>query len=72
MRCLDGTYVSVEAEHLGAYVNEQSFRSNERKNNDGGRFRTAGPKVVGKRLMYKEIIARRDGKGPRRGKGATA
>ncbi|MGV3719720.1 MAG: IS1595 family transposase [Actinomycetota bacterium] len=70
-RCLIGTYVSVEAEHLGRYVDEEVYRFNQRKDNDSGRFQTAGPGIVGKRLTYKELIARPEGMGPRRGKGAT-
>ncbi len=37
-RALKGTYVSVEPFHLNAYVVEQTFRYNERKDNDGGRL----------------------------------
>jgi transposase-like protein len=38
-RTIKGTYVSVEPFHLGRYPGEQSFRFNEREDNDGGRFR---------------------------------
>jgi transposase-like protein len=55
-RSINGTYVAVDAQHLERYVDEQVFRFNERKNNDGGRFGLALPGVVGKRLMYKELI----------------
>ena len=54
-RTLKGTYVSVEPFHLNAYVVEQTFRYNERKDHDGGRFRIVLRGVSGKRLTYKEL-----------------
>jgi transposase-like protein len=54
-RALKGTYVSVEPSHLDAYVVEQTFRFNERKANDGGRFRKVLASVSGKRVTYKEL-----------------
>jgi transposase-like protein len=54
-RALKGTYVSVEPFHLDAYVKEQTFRFNERKDNDNGRFRAVLGAVSGKRLTYKEL-----------------
>ena len=55
-RALKGTYVSVEPAHLQAYVIEQAYRFNERKDVDGGRFRKVLANVVGKRLTYQELI----------------
>lgn len=57
-RGLKGTYVSVEPFHLFRYLDEQSFRFNERKNEDGdaGRFEEILGDVVGKRLTYKQLI----------------
>lgn len=55
-RALKGTYVSVEPTHLNAYVVEQTYRFNERKDNDGGRFRRVVGAVTGKRITYKELI----------------
>jgi transposase-like protein len=55
-RALKGTYVSVEPAHLDAYVVEQTFRFNERKDKDGGRFRKVLGAVSGKRITYKELI----------------
>ncbi len=55
-RALKGTYVSVEPFHLDAYVKEQTFRFNERKKNDDGRFREVLGAVAGKRITYKELI----------------
>jgi transposase-like protein len=54
-RALKGTYVSVEPAHLNAYTVEQTFRFNERKDVDGGRFRTVLANVTGKRVTYKEL-----------------
>jgi transposase-like protein len=56
-RTLKGTYVSVEPFHLNAYVVEQTFRYNERRHDDGGRFRRVLGAVSGKRITYKELIA---------------
>jgi transposase-like protein len=55
-RSIDGTYVSVDAPHLGRYVDEQVFRFNERHRNDAGRFEVVMPGVVGKRITYKQLI----------------
>jgi hypothetical protein len=55
-RTIKGTYVSVEPFHLGAYLDEQSFRFNERQRVDSDRFRTVLSSVVGKRLTYMELI----------------
>ncbi|MBV9482072.1 MAG: IS1595 family transposase [Verrucomicrobia bacterium] len=51
-RALKGTYVSVNAEHLFRYLDEQSFRFNERKLNDAGRFLKAVAGIIGRRLTY--------------------
>jgi transposase-like protein len=55
-RCIKGTHVSIEPFHLAAYVDSEAFRFNHRKVDDGGRFATAMPGVVGKRLTYKQLI----------------
>jgi transposase-like protein len=55
-RTLSGTYVSVEPFHLSAYVDEQSFRFNQRKDDDAGRFLKAMAMVPTARLTYKELI----------------
>lgn len=54
-RSLGGTYVSVEPFHLSAYVDEQAFRFNQRKDNDAGRFLKALSQVTGRRLTYKDL-----------------
>lgn len=54
-RTIRGTYVSVEPFHLFRYLDEQSFRFNQRKNDDRGRFVEALRTVVGRRLTYHEL-----------------
>jgi hypothetical protein len=55
-RAIKGTHVSVEPFHLAAYVDSEAFRFNHRKMGDGGRFATAMPGIIGKRLTYKALI----------------
>jgi len=54
-RSIKGTYISVEPFHLGRYVDEHTFRFNERKGNDGSRFQSALRGITGRRLTYKEL-----------------
>ena len=54
-RALKGTYISVEPFHLGRYVDEQTFRFNERKGTDGDRFARALTGIVGRKLTYREL-----------------
>jgi transposase-like protein len=55
-RGINGTYVSVEPFHLFRYLDEQSFRYNNRKGKDDqGRFEAAMKNVAGKRLTYNEL-----------------
>jgi transposase-like protein len=54
-RCLRGTYVSVEPYHLSAYVDEQCFRFNRRKETDGERFTRAMSMLKGCRLTYDKL-----------------
>jgi len=56
-RCIRGTYVSVEPFHLFRYLDEQAFRFNERKDEDGdrGRFLTAMAGIIGKRLTWAKL-----------------
>lgn len=65
-RALKGTYVCVEPFHLFRYLDEQAFRFNERKNEDGdkGRFIPALQGVVGKSIKYAQLIAAEGGDGP--------
>lgn len=55
-RAINGTYVSVEPFHLFRYLDEQSFRFNNRKLTDAERFAYAAAAIVGKRLTYKSLI----------------
>ncbi len=58
-RTLKGTYVSVDPAHLQAYVDEQVFRFNNRKDmNDGQRFDMAVRGVLGKRLTWNELTGK--------------
>ncbi|MGC1782939.1 MAG: transposase [Acidobacteriaceae bacterium] len=55
-RGISGTYVSVEPFHLYRYLDEQTFRYNNRKNiDDQARFELAMQNVAGKRLTYNEL-----------------
>lgn len=54
-RGIKGTYVSVEPFHLFRYLDEQSFRFNERKGRDADRFLKVVKSVAGKRLTFKEL-----------------
>src|SRR5437016_3476646 len=62
-RTISGTYVSVEPFHLFRYLDEQSFRFNNRGHRkapitDGDRFRMVTANVTGKRLTYKELTGK--------------
>lgn len=65
-RGLHGTYISVEPYHLFRYLDEQAFRYNHRKHEDGEimkdgeRFAAAMQQIVGRRLTYKELIGKLD------------
>jgi len=51
-RAIKGTYISVEPFHLFRYLDEQSFRFNNRKGTDAMRFALALKGIIGKRLTY--------------------
>ena len=57
-RGISGTYVSVEPFHLFCYLDEQSFRFNNRKMTDGERFSMAVSGVVGKRLTFDQLTGK--------------
>lgn len=57
-RTIGGTYVSVEPFHLFRYLDEQSFRYNERRLKDGDRFFNLTGGVVGKRITYRQLIGK--------------
>ena len=57
-RALRGTYVAVEPFHLFRYLDEQAFRFNNRfEMNDADRFSLAIYGILGRRLMYQDLIA---------------
>lgn len=60
-RQIHGTYVNVEPFHLFRYLDEQSFRYNNREMTDGERFEVAVRQIVGKRLTYAELTGKADG-----------
>ena len=58
-RGIAGTYVSVEPFHLFRYLDEQSFRFNQRQNmNDVDRFKLACSQVIGKRLTWDRLTGK--------------
>jgi transposase-like protein len=57
-RGLKGTYISVEPFHLFRYLDEQSFRFNNRKDTDAERFAEVLDGIVGKRVDYATLTAR--------------
>ena len=66
-RGLKGTYVAVEPFHLFRYLDEQSFRYNNRATrdnplNDSDRFSALCSQIVGKRLTYAGLTAKEDKK----------
>jgi transposase-like protein len=63
-RGLHGTYVSVEPFHLFRYLDEQAFRYNERKTDDGSHFARTLSQVVGRRLIYKALTGKTEGPDP--------
>jgi transposase-like protein len=62
-RGINGTYVSVEPFHLFRYLDEQSFRYNNRATldnplNDADRFTLALSQITGKRLTYQHLTGK--------------
>ncbi|MHB8486490.1 MAG: IS1595 family transposase [Candidatus Acidiferrales bacterium] len=62
-RGISGTYVSVEPFHLYRYLDEQSFRYNNRATkdnpvNDADRFDIAVSQIVGKRLTWDKLTGK--------------
>lgn len=55
-RALKGTYIRPTPKHLFRYLDEQILRFNERKGTDASRFHVVMPNVVGRRIMYKQLI----------------
>jgi transposase-like protein len=57
-RCLKGTYVAVAPWHLFRYLDEETFRFNERLGKDADRFVQVMKHLAGKRLTYQECAGR--------------
>lgn len=58
-RGIGGTYVSVEPFHLFRYLDEQTFRYNNRKNmSDADRFSAVLSQIAGKRLTFAEVTGK--------------
>jgi hypothetical protein len=57
-RGLKGTYIAEEPFHLFRYLEEQAFRYNERKNDDGGRFLEVLNGLTGRRLTYQKLTSK--------------
>jgi len=71
-RGISGTYVSVEPFHLYRYLDEQTFRYNNRKGlHDGQRFSLAMTQVAGKRLTYSELTGKQSPRYETTGAGET-
>lgn len=67
-RSISGTYVSVEPFHLFRYLDEQSYRYNNRATkdnplNDSDRFILAASQIVGKRLTWDILTGKGTGDG---------
>jgi transposase-like protein len=54
-RTIKGTYIAPRPFHLQRYVEEQVFRFNSRRDDDGPRFMDAAKGADGKRLTYKAL-----------------
>ena len=57
-RTIKGTYISVSPLHLQKYVEEQTFRYNERKKTDGERFEKITSQLADKRLTYADLTGK--------------
>lgn len=63
-RGLNGTYVAVEPFHLSRYLDEQMFRCNNRRDENGRkltdaeRFTLALSQIAGKRITFAEVTGK--------------
>jgi hypothetical protein len=55
-RCIKGTHISVDPQHLFRYVDSEALRFNTRKLDNAGRFTLLANRIKGKRLTYKALI----------------
>ena len=54
-RTIGGTYVSIEPFHVTRYLDEQTFRFNNRGDTDRGRFINAVSAIMDKHLTYAQL-----------------
>ena len=59
-RCVKGTWTHIAPFHVERYCDEQSWRFNNRKTNDGMRFEELLSTVVGRRLTWRQLCAVQD------------
>ncbi len=59
-RMIRGTYVAVASFHLERYLDEETWRFNNRDVGDGVRFQRVLAAVVGKRITYRLLTGRDD------------
>ncbi len=64
-RSLGGTYVSVRPFHLFRYLDEQTFRYNNREHADFQRVMGVLGEVDGKRVTYKQLTAKEEAEPPK-------
>jgi hypothetical protein len=57
-RTVKGTYVHVAPFHLFRYLDEQTYRFNERGLTDSERFWQSLSRICGKRITYRELIGK--------------
>ena len=55
------TYVAVEPSQMDAYVDEQVFRYNTRRDSDSKRFTKVLSQLASKRLTYAELTGKEEG-----------
>lgn len=55
-RCVKGTHIHIDPEHMNRYLDEEMFCYNNRKNDDACRFLLAAHSVIGRRLMLSQLI----------------
>lgn len=54
-RCVKGTWTHIDPAHVGRYADEEAWRYNNRKTNDGLRFEELLSTVVGRRLTWRQL-----------------
>lgn len=59
-RGVHGTFHSISKKHLSRYCDEFSFRWNNRKLKDGERTENAIKGMVGKRMMYRDLVEKKE------------